>query len=232
MQSKWSYLKPGAIRLRKLGKSLPYVHKKLGIPKSTLSYWFKDIELTKKQKERLHQNWKNALVTARKEAAKWHRAQKAQRLETARTEALRTLERLNISDNDTLEIALALLYLGEGSKKKVETALGSSDPKTLLFYVTALERLYGVQRDTLRCQLYLRADQDADKLKRYWSRTLHMPLSCFRYVHHDTRTVGRKTYADYNGVCSIAGAPVAIQRKLVYLAHGFLDTIIENQMSG
>lgn len=232
MKSKWSDLKPEALKLRKAGKSLLYVHKKLGIPKSTLSYWFKDIELTAKQKYKLHEDWKKALVTARKEASKWHQAQKQQRLVLAKNEAAEVLNRLQIIDNDTLELALALLYLGEGSKKKVKTALGSSDAKTLLFYLAAIERLYGIKREELRCQLHLRADQNAKKLKKYWSEKLSIPQSCFRYIHHDSRTAGQKTYDDYHGVCSIAGAPVAIQRKLVYLANGFLDTIIETKLSG
>ena len=227
MRSKWSHLKPEAIRLRKSGKSLPYVHKKLGIPNSTLSYWFRNIKLTKRQKDQLHKNWENALVKARRKASKWHRSQKQARVIMAQKTALVTLDRLSPVSDETLELALAFLYLGEGSKKKIETALGSSDVSTLQFYITALERLYNIDRSTLRCQLHLRADQDANKLKKYWADQLKLPLTCFRYIHHDKRIAGRATYKDYKGVCNVAGAPVAIQRKLVYLAHSFLDTIIE-----
>ena len=88
MQSKWFHLKPEAIRLRTQGKSLPYVHMKLGIPKSTLSYWFKDIVLTHKQKEKLHKNWQDGLSKARSKAVEWHNIEKANRIKLAETEAL------------------------------------------------------------------------------------------------------------------------------------------------
>ena len=65
-----------AVRLRKQGKSLPYVHTKLGIPKSTLSYWFK----------------------ARKSAVKWHNEQKQNRLKIAKEQAFNTLARIDTKE--------------------------------------------------------------------------------------------------------------------------------------
>ncbi|MFM2423621.1 MAG: hypothetical protein RLZZ70_6, partial [Candidatus Parcubacteria bacterium] len=59
MISKWSHLKPKALSLRKRGKSLPYIHLQLGIPKSTLNYWLKDITLTPAQRDLLHKNWEH-----------------------------------------------------------------------------------------------------------------------------------------------------------------------------
>ena len=134
MKSKWSHLKPEAIRLRKKGNSLPYINTKLQIPKSTLSYWFKDIELTASQKAKLHQKWKDALVIARQGAAKWHNQQKADRLAAAKVRAMGTLAKVDIADPAILELSLAVLYLAEGYKKNPETGLGSSDPATLRFF--------------------------------------------------------------------------------------------------
>lgn len=42
--------------MRTQGHSLPFIHKELGIPKSTLSHWLRDVPLTKKQKELLYNN--------------------------------------------------------------------------------------------------------------------------------------------------------------------------------
>jgi hypothetical protein len=54
MNSKWYHLKSSAVQMRKSGKSLPFIHKELGIPKSTLSYLFKNVTLSKRQKEQLY----------------------------------------------------------------------------------------------------------------------------------------------------------------------------------
>ena len=147
MTSKWSELKSDAIILRKQGKSLPYVHAKLGIPKSTLSYWFKDITLTEKQKEKLDEDWKSALIKAREGAVKWHNREKLERLQLAEREGLDLLSRIDMNDASITELALALLYLGEGTKAKDETGMGSSDPLILKFFITCLRKIYGVPED-------------------------------------------------------------------------------------
>ncbi len=225
MKSKWSHLKPEAIRLRKLGKSLPYVHQKLRIPKSTLSYWFKDIELTPKQQENLQNNWKNALVKARLEAVKWHNQQKNDRLLHAEKLANKTLSTIDTADKATLELALAVLYLAEGSKKNIETAMSSSDHNTLRFFLKGLEVIFDYEVETVRCELYLRADQNPDELKKYWAKELDLPMQNFKQVNVDKRSVGKKTYPDYHGVCALRCGNVAIRRRLVYLAEKYFAII-------
>ncbi len=228
MKSKWSHLKPEAIKLRKQGKSLAYVHNQLNIPKSTLSYWFKGIELTTRQKAQLHKNWQNALVKARKEAVKWHNTQKQERLKLAKTEAKETLSNIDTNNKHILELTLAVLYLAEGSKKNVETALGSSDPNTLRFFIKGLETIYNFDIEKIRCELYLRSDQKPEEMRRYWAKELSLPIKNFKQVNVDKRSEGKETYSDYKGVCSLRCGNVAIRRRLVYLAEEYF-AIIGNQ---
>ena len=225
MQSKWFNLKSEAVRLRKSGKSLPFIHQKLGIPKSTLSYWFKDISLTTKQKDKLHRDWQNALVAARKEAVKWHNGEKLKRIHIAEKKAIDVLENIDFESDSILELSLAVLYLAEGFKKNEETGLGSSDPNTLRFFLRALKKLYNLDVTRVRCELYLRYDQDPEELKRYWAKELSLPLLNFKHVHVDKRTIGRSTYDHYKGVCSIRCGNVAIRRRLVFLAEKYFAII-------
>ncbi len=76
-----------------------------------------------------------------------------------------------------------------------------------------------------RCELYLRYDQDPDELKKYWAKELALPLPNFTQVNRDKRTVGRKTYDHYKGVCSLRCGNVAIQRRLVFLAEQYFAII-------
>ncbi len=112
MKSQWFHLKPEAIRLRKQGKSLPYIHTKLGIPKSTLSHWLKYVVLTNIQKMKLHQDWQDALIQARKGAVLWHNEEKAKRIQLAEMEGLSLLKEIDINDKNITELVLAILYLG------------------------------------------------------------------------------------------------------------------------
>ena len=61
MRSRCYELKLRARNLRKNGHSIGGIEHRLGIPRSTLSGWFKDIKLTPQQKKKLFANWKNAI---------------------------------------------------------------------------------------------------------------------------------------------------------------------------
>lgn len=224
MQSKWYELKPQAIKLRQKGISLREVAKTLNIPKSTLSGWFKDIQLTGMQKKKLKANWLNALGKARKQAVKWHNTQKEVRMKIAKSQAEEVFNKLNLEDNSIIELALSMLYLGEGAKQG-RTLLGNSDPMILKFFINALKKIYNLDVTKFKCELHLRADQDPDKMKKFWSNELNMPLSSFASASFDGRTAGKPTYDAYRGVCIIRCGNIAIQRRLVYLSQLFCEKL-------
>jgi len=227
MKSKWFELKSQALSLRGKGRSIRNIENILAIPRSTLSGWFKDVKLTKSQKEILKQRHKKALVKARKGAVKWHNKQKEDRLKIAENEADKTLSKI-IKNHEILELSLALLYLGEGAKAGSTTSLGNSDPLILKFFLRVMQIVYNLKIDKISFYLHLRADQNPELMKKYWSKELKVPLSRFRKVSIDKRTIKTKTYSYYKGVCVIDCANVAIQRKLVYISRKFCQKVTEN----
>lgn len=54
--------------MRTDGLSVRNIELKLGIPRSTLSGWFKNIRLNKNKEDILHKNWLQGLVSARKKS--------------------------------------------------------------------------------------------------------------------------------------------------------------------
>lgn len=227
MISRWFEYKEEAIALRKKGISITEIEKRLSIPRSTLSGWFKNIKLSQAQVQKLADNNKASLVHARKKAVAWHNAQKRARLQEAEMLANETFRRIKISDPCILELAAAILYLGEGSKKNAETSLGSSDPLISKFFISVLRRVYKLEDNSIRCELYLRADQDPVKMKQFWSKELQLPMESFRQVNVDKRTIGSATYDDYKGVCNIRCGNVAIQRKLIALSRLFCEEAVK-----
>lgn len=225
MKSRWYELKGKAQFLRKQGLSIGKVEKRLKIPRSTLSGWFKNINLNKKQKEKILKNWKKDLVKARKKAVVWHNKQKQKRLDEAEISAKETLTKINISNQAFFELALAFLYFGEGSKKNTETAIGSSDAKILKFFLAGLKKIYHLDISKIKCELHLRADQDSNKARHYWAKALNLPVDNFKQINIDKRTKGA-TYPYYKGVCHLRCGHVAIQRKLMLLASLFCERII------
>jgi hypothetical protein len=226
MKSQWFKFKDEAIKLRRGGASLRDVEKRLKIPRSTLSYWFKDVILSSSQKAKLVKNWKLALGKARVEAVKWHNEQKQIRVENAKASALNTLSRLNTREAGILEIALAMLYLGEGAKTTLGLCIGNSNPLILRFFIASLRFIYGFDCQKIHCELHLRYDQNVLKMKQYWSKELNLPAKNFTSVAVDLRTKGSKTYPHYKGVCVLRCSNTAIQRKLMYLAEEFCNKVI------
>ncbi len=229
MKSKWYELKPSAIKLRKKGYSIRDIEKALKIPRSTLSGWLKDIKLTKKQKEELHNKWKTGLDKARKRAVIWHNQQKQCRIAQAKKQAELVLSKIDIDNKHILELALAMLYLGEGDKTK-ETNIGSSDLLILKFFIKSLETLFKISRLDITCQLHLRIDQDERKMIHYWSKELDIPKNKFR-AYKDKRTAKSRTYPHYKGVCVVRCGKVAIQRRIVHLSKKYCKIVAAGSVS-
>ncbi len=227
MESKWKQIKEKAIALRKTGASLRDVEKQLGIPRSTLNGWFMKIILTDEQKELIRTRWLAVLAKSRVSSKPWHNNEKKKRLKEAEEKADLIISKLNFKDTNLIELALSMLYLGEGFKTN-QTGIGNSNPLILKFFIKTLKEIYSIDTQNIKCDLHLRADQNDLEMKNFWSKELELPLSCFRKSCFDLRTKGSATYPDYKGVCVVTCSPVAIQRKLLYLSNKFCNFFINN----
>lgn len=200
------------------------IERQYGIPRSTLSNWFRSIELNEAQRTKLMKNSQDGWKKARTNAVKWHKAQKQLRLDTAKTEATKSLNKLPLTP-EVLDIAFAMLYLGEGAKNNGSTSIANSDPMILNFVLDVLELNYGIKRLQVRCELHLRADQDAGESKAYWSDVLSVPIERFRGCYKDKRTANRPTYGSYKGVCVVYCGSIAIQRKITNMYNQFCERV-------
>tara|TARA_B100000686_G_scaffold332582_1_gene397498 strand:- start:126 stop:818 length:693 start_codon:yes stop_codon:yes gene_type:complete len=224
--SKWFEYKEKARELRKLGVSMTVIEREFGIPRSTLSGWFKDIPLTEAARTQLMKNRQDGWKKARQKAVLTHNAQKQARLEAAEQAASATIAQLS-STNATLDLALAMLYLGEGAKNNA-TSIANSNPMVLRFVLAVLFNNYGLTSQDIRCDLHLRADQNGTALQHYWARELKLPIECFKYVAYDKRSRNKPTYEHYKGVCVITCNQIAIQRKLIAVYNQFCTKISDD----
>ena len=224
MISRWYELKSEAIKMRENGTSIREVEKLLKIPRSTLSGWFKDIKLTKEQKDKLDKNLRASLSNARKKAVLWHNLQKEKRLQVAKNKAIKILENINFKDKNILKLALAMLYLGEGDKTNL-TSIGNSNPLILKFFIKSVESLFNIDKSDIKCEIHLRSDQNEKNMIKYWSNELNIPSRAFSTVK-DKRIAKSKTYSDYKGVCVVRCGKIAIQREIVSLSREFCNKFL------
>lgn len=225
MSSRWLKYKERAIVLRKRSFSIRQIEKKFGIPRSTLSGWFKKVQLTKCQQDSLFKKWQYALTKAREKASEWHRQEKQKRLQRAKREAIMVVDNLNLQDVAVLELAIAMLYFGEGTKKVLGVRMSNSNPQLLKMFITLLVWIYKIDINKIKCGINLRADQKPIAIKKFWSQQLSLPLKNFTYVFVDKRSAASKTYPDYKGVCMVRYGNVAIKRRLEAIADEFCKKV-------
>ena len=123
---------------------------------------------------------------------------------------------------DVAKIALAMLYLGEGAKRRSHRGLmlGSSDPLIATLYIALLERCYDIRKANLKCRISYRADQNIDALENYWSHITGIPRKNFYKTIPDPRTSGKKTIKhNYHGVCVITCRGTDVQLELEQITH-------------
>ena len=226
MKSKWYEYKEAAMSLRRKGTSMTVIEREFGIPRSTLSGWFKEIKLPEEQRTKLMLNSRDGWKKAREQAVIKKNLQKAKRLAVARTEANAVFKDLSDMSCSTLELALAMLYFGEGSKNNT-TSMGASDPFMLQFFITSTEKLYDLSRLDYRYDLHLRHDQDTAKMKLWWAEKLSIPKEKINYVVKDKRTIGKPTKNEYPGVCLVTVGKIAIQRRLKALYTVYCSEVIK-----
>lgn len=198
-------IKKRARNLRKRGFSYSQIQEKVGaIPKATLAYWLKDIELSKEDKEKRDGRQLALLAESRKKAIQVNRERRARYLNDIRKRNLSLKN--NLENYETAKIALAMLYLGEGGKniRKAAIVFGNSDPETIKLFLTLLHRCYTIDENKFRCTVQCRADQDVNDLQNFWRNITGIPLQQFYRAQVDKRTEGKPSRKlAYKGVCRI-----------------------------
>ena len=197
-------LKARVVQLRKQGKTYSEIRKLLGIsiPKSTLSYWCKDVTLPRVYQDRIRQMVLRNAEKGRAIALITNQIKRERYIKKVRARIKHLPNKLK--EKDTAKLALAMLYLGEGSKQSGSLMFGNSNPFIIKLFLYLLRYCYQIDESKFRCTLQCRADQDIKKLQNFWSRITKIPLSQFYKARIDPRTIGKPSKKlNYKGVCRI-----------------------------
>ncbi len=196
-------IKQFAKNLRREGKTFGEIQQclKMRIPKSTLSEWCKGIALPAEYAGRLLKiNYLN--LRKGRERARQKAAEKKLQITTHYQKRSRSL--ITKVNKDIAKLLLAVLYLGEGTKRYGSLMLGSADVGIIQLFLKLLAQCYGITKDMIRCRISYRVDQDIDALQQYWMHVLQLPKKQFYKTIPDPRTTGHITKKlNYKGVCVV-----------------------------
>jgi hypothetical protein len=149
--------------LRADGWTMPEIASELGVSRSSVSLWTRDVEFTPRPRGSARRREPNALQRRKQDEIERMLAEGRHRIG-------------DLSDRELL-IAGTALYAGEGFKGKL--GMANTNPQILLLFVTWLRRLFDVDEGRLRMTLYLHRDLDVDVATDYWSDLLRIPKDQF-----------------------------------------------------
>ena len=229
-----SALKLEAIKLRKRGESVRDIAKKLGVVKSTVSLWVRDVILTIEQAEKLNANLvagghKGRLISAL--------LQKKRRLEKIETENQRGERQFTTLTPKELQIAGLCLYWAEGSKKSRTIVICNSDPNIILAFIGWLQLIYGITLNELKCAVGINeAHRNRERVvKNYWAKTTGIPLSNFTKTSFKKYPL-RKLYDNFNEHYGTLAVKLLKPGKIYYRVlgeiHGLSKTLSSLPLPG
>ena len=165
-----------ARRLRAEGQTLAEIAAALGVSKSSVSLWVRDVEFDPQPRRAGRRRQPNALQR-RKQAE----------IDRLLAEGRERIGRL--SEKEFL-VAGAALYAGEGAKRDGSVRFANSDPRMIMFFCTWLRRFFSIDEPRLRMSLYLHDGLELDDAQAFWSDLTGIPVSQFRKAYRAVPRVG------------------------------------------
>ena len=158
-----------ARRLRATGMTMPDIAARLGVSRSSVSAWTRDVEFEPGPRRRARKRGPNVL----------------QRRKQAEIEEMLEEGRRRIGELTEKEflVAGAALYAGEGAKRNGSVIFANSDPMMMAFFVAWLRRFFTIDELRLRMRVYLHQGLDLDASEQLWSAVTQIPRSQFREAY-------------------------------------------------
>jgi len=200
-------LKNKVIQLRKKGLSYNEILKQVTVAKSSISLWCKNVELNAQQRKRLLNKKLKGQRKGRKKLSQIRKKETQQIKQAAKKEICK------LSSYETKLIG-AMLYWGEGSKNN-GVRISNSDPNLIKFMVHWLKEICKVSSEEMKAYLNIHANQNDDKIKRYWSNITGIPLNSFGKSYIKPEGTGHRKNILHNGVIKIVINDENLRHKII-----------------
>lgn len=148
--------------LRAQGWTMPDIAGQLGVARSSVSLWTRDVpftpnlDRTRQRRAKARQRGPNVLQRRKQAEIDRLLAEGAERIG-------------ELSDRDFLVAGVAL-YAGEGAKRDGQVALANTNPAFIAFFCTWLRRFFEIDESRLRVKLYLHEGLDLAAAVVHWYR--------------------------------------------------------------
>jgi hypothetical protein len=151
--------------LRAENRTLQDIADTLGVAKSSVSLWVRDIDVEIQRRSPVHR--------------RPHPFHVAKLAEIAECDRL-GVERLGVLSEEAFLVAGVALYAGEGAKTNSTVKFANSDAAMIAFFCAWFRRFFVVDESRLRMCVYLHEGLDLDAAEAFWSALTRIPREQFR----------------------------------------------------
>lgn len=222
-------LRKQAIELRLQGHTYSQIKDELGLAKSTLSDWLKNLPLTKDQFNLL---LKNRDLSKDLQIERFRQTAKNKREQRFKKTLLKQREDLLPLSKKELFIAGIFLYWGEGSKQRGRVCISNTNPQVIQFALYWMTNVLEIPVEKLRILLHLYNDMDVIEETNFWSGSLGIDKKqfCPPYIKKSTRqSLSYKSFG--HGTCNLMVFNTELSEKIAMSIKAIADVYGEKSES-
>jgi uncharacterized protein YjcR len=198
-----------ARQLRRAGLTLAEIAARLGVARSSVSLWVRDVEFDPLPRPpRGRRRDPNALQRRK-------RAEIDRLVEEGRARIGRLTEREFL-------VAGVALYAGEGSKWDGTVRFVNSNPRMVVFFCGWLRHFYEIDESRLRLALYLHQGLDLSAAMAYWSGLTGIPESQFTKPYRAAPDPSIRHAKHVHGCATVSYSCSATHRSIMGLVGALL----------
>jgi hypothetical protein len=191
-----------ARELRAQAWTLNEIAAELGVSKSSVSIWVRDVDFTPRPRNRGHPAGPKHPMRLKKEA------------EIARC-AVEAAELVgNVTDRDLLMYALAL-YAGEGTKGVGGLVFANSDPRLITVFLRWLRSQFDIPESKFRLRMYLHEDLDLHAAQQFWHGVTGIPIHQFGKPYRAAADNTMRSNRHIHGCVGVAVHSRLLQRRVL-----------------
>jgi len=188
-----------ACELRKQGVSMGSIAQQLGVAKSSVSYWVRDIVLTESEIKKLQSNSHSRIAIERR------RTSRMKRHDTERQEiTTQAYEEAKSFISNPLWCVAVSLYWGEGGKTQRTIRIANSDPAVIQLMAKFFREFCKAPSEKFRAHVHAFTHTDVQKAVSYWSKVSGIPKAQFfkTYIKNSSASKKQRDTLPY-GTCQI-----------------------------
>lgn len=207
-----------AIELRKQGHSISDIASKIGVAKSSVSLWVREVTLDDSTLLDLKHRSHSAIAIEKRRSARLKNEAKKRTAIIANASS----EFGGMVSNRELWLAGIALYWAEGGKTRRLIRFSNGDPAMIQLMMRFFREICAVPEEKLRGYIHIHPNLDATAAESYWSSLTGIPLTQFfkTYRKPNISSEGKRQSLPH-GVLDI----YVLDTKLFYKMSGWIQSL-------